>query len=579
MIRFILFSLLFLPSLVNAQGLESASALFEKLLNSEHAIRQKEGTNQAMLEYFKDYAKENDYLYVIQFIPQYSPRLESDIQPFIDHIKSFDKEALIVIDAIYPDSVLALEYMNKHFKNASFMVDTDASYRKIFNYRHHKIGVTHMMKIDLSKGMLMIGGPIEQMSKENVLQLYSTRSYFPLDHLEQGFQETELTSYFKPGLNYPSITLDDGQKISAIVQAPAWESGLFVCVDEMAEGAWVFHTDSPDSVHLIKPTLSQERSFVEVDLPIYEHLKEQHMAHVIPCVCNARNGAAYVSFSLPHLYMDENGIGYKNKSVALVQKEEADSAIMLVFDTSDPEYMYAHHVQITTTDNGLLLMPCFRGFPFTEDESEDALLPFAEEFYQQENPFMAAFDSNTGRLITKFGSLPSCHSLSRTGYFYNLGLSDEKDGYVAYSDGFSGKIFLTNSDHLNQVEAEFDVFVPEFSTLKSLSESATSFEYEYFLGFIKPYNRLIHSIKLSAEGIHCIVRTISGEDIEPSDADRYDYYLFGYDGVKKNQQTLYWMEGDSQITPNLGRDAAGIVFPFYYCKSSERNSVLRKIIQ
>lgn len=70
------------------------NAQVDKYLNSQLLVAQKEGSEQAVCDYFSDIGSDADYLYVLMYIPGRSPRMETYIKMFDRDLSAVDSSAV-----------------------------------------------------------------------------------------------------------------------------------------------------------------------------------------------------------------------------------------------------------------------------------------------------------------------------------------------------------------------------------------------------------------------------------------------------------------------------------------------------
>lgn len=152
-------------------------------------------------------------------------------------------------------------------------------------------------------------------------------------------------------------------------------------------------------------------------------------------------------------------------------------------------------------------------------EGNVAMSPFMDGFYDTPNPFIAAYSKTTGRLLTHFGHLDHCARRSKTGYAF-VDVASETDGKdFVYTDGYSGKIYVSPLQCLDNVTETYSLFQPE--TDKFPEADTTYYKEEY----VKPFNRFffrqIEMLRITPKRIYAFVRYG-----RPMDTDNTTGYVF-----------------------------------------------------
>lgn len=547
---------------------------------NDHAIAQKEGTSELLKEYLAPYKNKGEKLFAILFSPRACPRCEAEINYLLDNIEKIKPGADIVLIASYPDTQIAKEYLQQFHTN-NIIIDTENKHEKIFYYRAGRLAVTYFLQIDMNKGRLMCGGDSPTMNEEFLQQFCYNTTYMPYaskDNLLQIKPDSQEKRVIQN--TYPHIFVKEEKEknISSSLEMPQWRGDTFLYSDELASVGRLFHIKN-DTAYLEKeifPTNSQEKSFVQLADSTYEKLKKKGYIYIMANTCAfiPNTNQAVVSYSLPDMFIKEgDNIAYYNHNAFLVTENADTVCNMFSFDfekNSIPLYMYTHASPFFPINERYILIGCQRGYPISitsEQLRNDSMSIdnniFLPEFYNY-SPFFAIFDRQTGKHIQRFGELDDIFRICKTGYYFTVPVADVYKDILVYSDGFSGKLWITNTNDYRTGQ-KIELFCVTINNLPQ--REPLQYTEDYLETFFEDFNKQIEIIKLDSDGIHCLIR--SGKSAAKEDGDSYEYRLLDYNGKLQFQCPLLFEENDQILSIGLGINTNKKIFPFYFCKNDK----------
>lgn len=129
-----------------------------------------------------------------------------------------------------------------------------------------------------------------------------------------------------------------------------------------------------------------------------------------------------------------------------------------------------------------------------------------DEFYEAKNPYLAIFDLNTGKIVSRFGNLDIPQKLSRTGYYYVNAVVDVEKEKIVYGNGYMGKLYLANYNTPDKIEKEITVFNIETEKFPPFNPNLF-YSLEYAKTYDPFFKDCIEKVVLSGGNIHCLIRT------------------------------------------------------------------------
>ena len=553
---------LLLAVMIHAQGNSPKDA--NSLWSPFHGIWQKEGTNELLKEYLKPYAGE-DQVIAILFAPKECPRCEAQIDMSFDYLRKIRMGKEPVLIAAYPDAEAAKEYL-KRFNAREMVVDSLNLHGDIFHYNDGWLNTGYFLQIDMRQGRLMAGGDIVEISEDNLRLFCSNTDYLPYYQRDGGEDSVvpvvKEMQERKPEGTYPAVQMQEGPgkhvTRTGRFYNPAWRGSRFLYRDDLASVVRLYEITGGTArfVQEMMPDSAQERAFVNLPAGDYELYKAKGMTFVIALATGfAPNGTPLVTYSIPEMFEEkENRVAYYNKPVMLALAESGVRCRMVAFDFEFedwPYYMYTHDLPFCLTSGNLVAFGCKRRYPKKDlDELFDDIRAgkcadidnlYSDAYYEQ-SPFAALFDLETGKKVRMIGQLDSIYRTTRMAYFIATFTGGTYGRRFVYTDGFSGKIYISDTGTY-ETEKEIALFRVEVKDLKE--KLAKKYEDDYFNQFLGDFNRQITEVQPDGGGIHCLLRI--GASAIREDDDLYEYLYVDYDGNILKRIPIVYEEGDDVL--------------------------------
>ena len=576
--------LLLLAVMANVQ--ENNFKDVNSLWSTFHGIWQKEGTNELLKEYLMPYANE-DQVIAILFSPKECPRCEAQINIAFDYLRKIRLGKEPVLIAAYPDVEVAKEYLER-FNAREIIIDSLNLHGGIFHYNDGWLNTGYFLQIDMQQGRLMAGGDIVEISEENLRLFCNNTDYLP--YYEKDDEEGDVASVLQnmqgrmPEGTYPTVRIQEGQgkhvARTGRFYSPAWKEDCFLYRDDLSSVGQLYETagDTARFVQEMVPDSAQERAFVDLPEGDYEQYKAKGMTFVIALATGfAPDGTPLVTYSIPEMFEEkENRVAYYNKPVMIALEEPGDSCRMVAFDfefENWPYYMYTHDLPFCLTNENLVAFGCKRRYPKKDlDELFNDIRAgkcadidnlYSDAYYEQ-SPFAALFDLETGKKVRMIGQLDSIYRTTSMAYFIATFTGGTHGRRFVYTDGFSGKIYISNTDTY-ETEKEIVLFRVEVKDLED--KLARRYEDDYFNQFLADFNRQVTEVQPDSGGIHCLLRI--GASAIREDDDLYEYLYVDYDGNVLKRIPIVYEEGDDVLAVSLHREKDGTAAPYYFCKNSK----------
>jgi hypothetical protein len=560
-------------------------------------IRQKPDTNSLLKDYLSEVNSVEDTLYAIIFMPMQCPRCEVAIQSFYRLLKEESLNMLLI--TAYPDSIAAAHY-NKDNNNRAeyYLYDTRNRYRDIFSVNLNDLSGLHILKLCKSTGRMIMGGMCEIMNTDFVSQLKSYtepldfHDYQALNFLDdtENVKIEPVADFIKNNYSDYKIEMPQNLKVSSVYQIMRFEDDKFYYNDWLKNGVYFF-TKNDKNKSLVYNTLIQadsleKRKFIDIPEDVYqEQIRKGGVFYICLNPNQLDEGHVGISYSLPNIFVMDSAnnnlnLAYCNAPAIIIRSTttwEKSDLVELDFNIFDEEERFFYANYNFSSDNDMVIFGCSKLTWPIEFDPEDymdivELNPFNSDFYKTENPIMAAFDMSSGKMITRFGNLQTCHEKSFTGYYYFNPVSCFYGDEILFTDGFSGQLFVVSKDDLNEIINHYSLFeidVEKFPPIDSLS----FYTYEH----VNPYNsffyRIIEDIKLTEDKIYCLVRYGSPFNVEPY-KDEYTFVEINRKNNKIKESRLPKYSDMETLGYGLKNEKNKRVVPFVFLKK-EGNPFLR----
>lgn len=231
-------------------------------------------------------------------------------------------------------------------------------------------------------------------------------------------------------------------------------------------------------------------------------------------ICNANlldKDHIGMPYSRPHLYRDGKNIIYFNQACVLsrtIDTGAKDSTTTFDFELEKKDY-FNMHFQFSSTGNQIILGCQKRTWPMSIGreayENDVNLNSFKKAFYKTRNPYMAAFDRKSGKVVARFGELDETAELGLTGYCFVDPLSTVNQNELAYTDSYSGKIHVCDTGNVSKETACYTVFELDKKQLQQAIDTTNFYNFEYAKPFNKVYYRKIDDIRIMPDYVYCTV--------------------------------------------------------------------------
>ena len=232
-------------------------------------------------------------------------------------------------------------------------------------------------------------------------------------------------------------------------------------------------------------------------------------------------------YSLPKLDYSESGsVRYSNDASILARDVNNYNAWPGTdLDIFRGDYFYPQFQ--FSSSGGKIFIGCNKltwPMEFEHEEYKDnvSLNPFNDGFYDTDNPFMAAFDRYTGRLVSCFGQPDKSARASRTGYYFVSQVSVVEGDELAYSDGYSGTVYIADTADVAHAKASYKAIETDLGSMPAI-DSTKFYTYEYVKPYkAKVYYRIVKGIRLNEDKVFCLVK-YNNDDTTGKSAQNYSF--------------------------------------------------------
>lgn len=558
--------------------------------NGNLQVRQRPGTDRLLEKWLAEAGIEEDTVYAYIFIPSSCPRCESGIKRYGKLFRSRGKKFVLI--SAYPDKKIAEFYNKKKGYTADYYIyDTNDRYKSIFSFNNIPLNSPDILKIT-KQGRLITGYDgmfITPKINEALLARTEPMAYKDFDVLAHAEDIVWKYPVEKGGLSefggsHHDYRLDvpDEYPLCEIFRNSYFSGNMFFYPDEILGTVSVFKCNNNDSVFSFSgslgPTDEEKNMFVNVDSAMLKSLVADESLYYI--VCNAAmldTANIGLSFSLPKVFYEDTArLAFYNKACILPRRLpdfKADECVPLDFSLGD-NYFY-QHFQFSSTGNNLI-MGCekytwassFDDDKYKRDVRYNSFMP---GFYDTETPFMAAFDRRTGKLVCRFGHLDDVARKTMTGYYYVAPLSAVGGNELAYTDSYSGKVYVADTSDVSVEKNCYTVFEIADEDIPPID---TTMFYNY--GYAKPFRsvfcRQISDIRITPDKLYCMVTY--------GDTSSFSDSLTSYTFVTLDRKTgvrheyLYPREEGWIVFTRGLREKDGCVYPFSVLKRDDE-AILR----
>ena len=495
--------------------------LVEEMTGNNIQIRQKPNTEELLKEWFKNVPMIGDTVYALLYGPMECPRCEVTIPNFWEKLKQVDTQQKMVLITTCSDSILAKEYnrMNGYTADA-YIYDTSDYYKQIFETNVGGLNGLHVLKIDRKRGNLLTGGQYTILNTKFIQQLIAykgmlEKSNFIHDTISRYDSYTEIPKEISLLSNSKDYRLECPKRISTLFDTPRFYDNYLFFTDLVWNGTMLFQQEGNGLKfrELLQVDSLEKNRHVNVPEAVYKNFVKHKMLYYIALGTNILDDKHIgISYSIPSVVPDgeEGAYGYYNAAVMISKNIETlkpDSMITFDFDLKNETVFFNQHFYITKHLNQII-MGCDKltwPMEFEREEYEDVptMNPFCQEFYEQQNPYIAVFDAQNGNLIRRYGNLDTCHAISRTGYYFTRPISASYGDELLYTDGYSGKVHIIKEG--KEEEQTFEAFHIDTQSFPKL-DTTLFYTYDCIKPYARFFNRCITDVKFDQWYIHTITK-------------------------------------------------------------------------
>lgn len=590
--RLLLLGILYLLPIMSFAS-NNDSLFAKEVIEGELQIRQKPGTEPRLARYLASAKVKSDTVFALLYAPSHCPRCETAIPAIYDVMKSIDSTKQMILITVYRDSIAAKNYnMENGYKADGYVYDTNEEFRKIFSFNMNDMYGLFTLKIVKSTGELIIGGDVNNNRVQTIRNLINYTS--PMKKHVYASRNKEDENFKIPAPTFEMLS-EKGKK-NYIVETPkentisfpksavSFENGKMFFCDELSYGIKVYAQNNDKLVYqtFLQADSVEKTHFVKLPADVYAGMLKRKSVYFLPISSQMSPDGKWIdiSYSLPDLSMEKDKKGninityYNAPAILRRNSKNFSKGPMSAFDFN-PEFGDFAYFHFKYTDMGdKIIFACQKYiYPLSCPEKYyrgiDGKDPFLDSFYGSDNPFMAAFDTKTGKLLCRFGQLDEYTRRAKLGYFFVAPLSAANGNELAYTDSYSGKVFITTTEDLTKAKEKYSLYEIDW---KSFPEPDTTLFYKK--EYAKAYNRFLYrkieKMSVTKDYIYCIVR-YGMPRVE--DTDKKDNYVFAEIDRKTgrvNQYRIPKIAGTQIYDYGLTRTSPDTYRPFSLIKEKEK---------
>lgn len=580
--RIILF-LLFAVSFNLSEG--QTTGFLKELENSTLQIRQKPGTDSQLSRWLAKAGVKEDTIYAYIYAPGTCPRCESSLKLYRQKLGGDGKKLLLI--TVMKDKETAAFYNKKKGYAADYYIyDTENEYKNIFSFNNIALDGADMLKMTKA-GRLITGYDGMNFSPELADELMARTE--PMEYKNFGDNaEDDSAEWMYPISASGAKEMDTRHtdyKLNVTAEAPLCEmfrnpyftGGMFFYPDELLGSVSVFRQKDTSRemafAGSLAPTEQEKRMFVKVEPEMFWQMTQENSIHYIICNAWTLDGSHIgMSYSLPRIYYTSpDNIACFNQPCVLSRRlpgMEADTCTALDFDVFKEKFFY-QHFQFSSTGSKIIVGCKKKTWPleFEPEQYRDnvEMNPFDGRFYDTENPFMAVFDRRTGKLVERFGRIDALARKTFTGYYFVNPLSVVCGSELAYTDSYSGKVYVADTSDVAKETGCYTVFSIDESLLPA-ADTAKFYSYDCVKPYRKVYCRAITDMRITRDRLYCIVEY--GDTSDPN--DKRTGYTFAVTDRKtgKSEEYMFPQKHENQSVFGRGLRVLGDrAYPFEILKN------------
>ncbi len=586
-------SILFLLLAVSftLSGGQEADPLKE-IENSALQIRQKPGTDKMLAEWLASEGVKEDTIYAFLYEPGSCPRCESCIMDYSRNLKKKGRKFMLI--TVVKDKRVGEFYNERKGYAADYYVyDTNGMYKTIFSFNNIALDGANMLK--MTKTGRLISG-YDGATFTNKLFTRLIERSVPMDYMDFGgyvvddsmrweYSVTDENPERMCKYNDYKLCVSRNFPLCSVFSNPYFVDDVFLYPDDMLNSALFFKKDTASNEFVfereLSPTEKEKNRFVKIDSLDFKQMTDGNGVHYI--ICNAwplDSVHLGLSYSLPNMFYESPGnIAYYNQPCILSRRFSdfgVDTCTVFDFDIFNGKFFYKHFQFCSTGDN--IILGCQKitwpvECPVDYYQGKIDMDPFLEAFYETDNPFMAEFDRHTGKLVRRFGQIDDIARKTLTGYYFVKPLSRISGGELAYTDSYSGKVYVADTSDVSKEKYCYEVFKIDDEILPPV-DTTKFYSYAYAKTYRRVFCRCIKDMRINPDQLFCIV---AYGDMSDALGRQIDYIYVVIDrktGLKKEYIFPKEVDGCTVFTRGL-REDGGKVLPFMVLKKNDGSALLR----
>lgn len=558
-------------------------SLLKKMENADLQVRQKPGTDAQFAAWMANEGVDEDTIYAFIYVPASCPRCELGITTYSKYLKEKGRKFTLI--SVLPDKTVAEFYNRKKGYAADYYIyDTADRYKSILSFNNIALNSPVMMKIT-KEGRLITGFDGMYFYKKLGLQLLAQDEPMPYKDFNVHVADEHVTWKYpiekavlsELGRGHRDYRLDvpADAPLCEIFRNPYFSGDMFFYPDEVLGTVSMFRKSAADDSFSFAGSMGaadeEKNMFVDVDSVTLRSLTEN--GNLFYIVCNAAmldSSHIGLSFSLPRVFYESNGnLAIYNQACILPRRMpgmESEPCLPLEFPMGDDKFFY-QHFQFCSTGSRLI-MGCEKftwasSFNEGEYKSDVRYNSFMPGFYDTETSFMVEVDRSTGLPLRRFGRLDSVARKTLTGYYYVSPLATVGGSELAYTDGYSGKVYVADTSDVAVEKNCYSIFEIADADLPPV-DTAMFYTYEYAKPFRSVFCRQIEDVRVTPGKIYCIVAY--GDMSDPNDKRTRRTFVTVDRSTGERREYLYPQEAGWTVFTRGLREKDGCVYPFSVLK-------------
>lgn len=555
-------------------------------------IRQKLGTERLLSAYLSSANMAEDTVYAILYSPGECFRCEAAIPAFYEKLKQENSNNKMLLITAYGDSCTSRWYNSKNNYQADyFLYDIKDIYKTIFSFNSEGMYGLYLLKLVPKEGIFITGGQYTVLGKDFISQLKNrTKRIAPHvyaldrtdvhDEIAKTFWKTDW-----PRRKYKYKDLEilphDRIRISTLYDIPKLENGHLFFNDMLNNGIMLYKREGNTFKFktFFQANDNEKTKFVSVSDAHFKKLERQGQVFYIALSANMIDSAHIgISYSLPKIFEEtinnETHFSFYNAPAILVRNVNDFSAGNMItpdFDLEHSKYFYLHFAydlfgNKIWTGCEKLTWP-MDGFEKADIEGDKENNPFAEEFYDNSNPIIAAFDIKNGKCCGLYGKLENIQRRSRTGYYYLNNVFAHEGTSFLYGNGYTGKLYIADGLTMD-TERAYTVFDADDQTVQS-PDSTKFYTHEYGNLYSTNFSRCITAVKMDKRRIYCLVK-YGMPRADDFDKDRYSFFIVSRANGKVKEFPLPALEKEYKCLGYGINVQSGEFNPFIFIKANDK---------